>query len=336
VPAISLRGWYITQAVQKLDRSVPLLARRDAVLRVFLVAAGAGAPAPAVRVTLNRPGQAPWVRAIPAPAAAVPVVFREESLGRSWNLRIPGWALAPGGTLDLEVDPGGALAGIAPADRHVHAALDVRELPIIRIVLVPVVQQGLTGEVVGGGRTLDSWVARFRAMFPVGELIVEQGEPLVFTGNLNHHPGADADWVRVLHELRERRRLAGDVGSYYYGVVKRSNGIGTLGDTPVGYPVAAGWDDPQHYQDTFAHEMAHSIGLSHAPCGVAIGIHHWPTDPAHANAALGATGLDVAALEVKPANAFHDIMSYCPPYWISDFSYQLALENLLEQPYPDE
>jgi len=35
---IGMHGWYVTQAVQKLDRSVPLVAGRDGVLRVFLTA----------------------------------------------------------------------------------------------------------------------------------------------------------------------------------------------------------------------------------------------------------------------------------------------------------
>jgi hypothetical protein len=54
-----LHGWYITQAVQTLDRSVPLVARRDGVLRVFLRASAANHAAPTVRVTITGGGGLP-------------------------------------------------------------------------------------------------------------------------------------------------------------------------------------------------------------------------------------------------------------------------------------
>jgi hypothetical protein len=72
-PSISLHGWYITQATQRLDRSVPLVAGRDGVLRVFLRASGANTATPEVRVTLTG-GSPPtaWVRTLTAPGPGVP------------------------------------------------------------------------------------------------------------------------------------------------------------------------------------------------------------------------------------------------------------------------
>jgi hypothetical protein len=240
--------------------------------------------------------------------------------------------LAPGAHIHLEVDPAAAVPEIAPALRNIQSALDVRRVAPVRITLVPVTQSGLTGEVVGGGRTLESWVARFKAMYPVAEVDVRLGAPLATSANLNPHPHDDHDWTRLIGELEARRaedQRRGEAGRYYYGVVKRLMGASAVGQTPVQSHVAAGWDDPASYQDTFAHEMGHAMGMAHAPCGLgdppgpAYGA--WPGDPAHARAQLGAAGLDVATLTPKLSPAFRDIMSYCPPYWVSDHTYTFIL-----------
>jgi len=323
-PHITLHGWYITQAIQKLDRSVPLVAGREGVLRVFLTANSPNQAAPAVRVTLTGGAHAPWQRTIAAPGATVPTECHEDQMNSSRNLPIPGDVLAPNAHIQLEVDPGGGAAGIAPAARNVQSALTVHRVPIIRITLVPVLQSGLTGEVESGGRTRNAWVARFRAMYPVSRIDLRvDPNPLRTTANLNHHANADHDWVQLLGELKALRLSRGEAGRYYYGVVKRSSGQGTVGDTPVAGQEAAGWDDLAGYQDTFAHEMGHALGRNHAPCGVAVYGHDtgWPADAAHAGAALGAVGLDVATLTVKPSPQFKDIMGYCPPYWVSDTTY---------------
>ena len=336
---ITLQGWYLTQAIQKLDRSVPLVAKRDGLLRVFLRANTANQVAPSVRVTLTGGAGAPWQRTIPAPKASVTTAFAESDLASSWNLPIPGNVLAEHGHIQLEVDPDGATAGIAAAARNIQSALDVRRAAIMRITLVPVTQSGLTGEITGNGRTLQSWVARFRALFPVPQHIDVQvaPTPLVTTANLNQGGHGWAQLHGELEHLRQADELTGAVGRYYYGVVKRSNGLGTLGETPVQSHVAAGWDGP-NYQDTFAHEMGHALGMAHAPCGLGLPAGHpvyglWPNDPAHADAQLGAAGMDVAARSPKPATAFKDIMSYCPPYWVSDHTYTFIMNYREENPF---
>ena len=320
---ISLHGWYITQAVQKLDRSIPLVAQRDGVLRVFLKASGANRATPMVRVTITGGAISPWQRVIPAPTPSVPTQVDENDINSSWNLRIPGSALAPDGHIQLEVDPDQAVAEVDPTARQVQSALEVRRVPVLRITLIPVAQSGLTGEVETGGRTREGWLARFRAMYPVAGIDLRVGPVHRTTANLNDHPDDDHDWAQLLGELGNLRLANGDAGCYYYGVVKRSNAHGTHGQTPVAAQEAAGWDDLAGYQDTFAHEMGHALGRNHAPCGVPVFGHDtgWPSGPAHAQAALGAAGLDVATMTAKASPAFRDIMGYCPPYWVSDVTY---------------
>ncbi|MGA2079783.1 MAG: hypothetical protein ABSH53_04100 [Holophaga sp.] len=345
-PSISLHGWYITQATQRLDRSVPLVAGRDGVLRVFLRASGANTATPEVRVTLTG-GSPPtaWVRTLTAPGPGVPTEVREDDLGRSWNLSIPRALLVPGATIRLEVDPGGAVPGIDPASKVVAAPLTVREIPPVYIKLIPVRQpDGSVGEVVGGGRTLDTWTDHFRRMFPVAEVHTELGRELATPGNLSA-PG-DAAWLRLLAQLENRRKNVDcEPGKYYFGVVRLSHRRGghnhLHGLSHLASGESAGWDDLAAYQDTFAHEMGHSFGRAHAPCGVPGADADldplWPRDPQHQDAALGAVGLDVAAMAagapaIRTSPDYQDLMSYCPPYWISDYVYLRVMIHLATHP----
>jgi hypothetical protein len=309
-------------------------------LRVFLRADRATRVIPRVRATILG-GGAPWVHDIP-PAAQVPAQINELDLGSSWNLTIPGERLVPGARIRLEVDPGRRIPSVAEAARSVEERLDVHEVPEIGITLVPVEQigSGLTGEVTGPDRTLDSWKEMFRKVFPVATVKLWQGPLLRTTANLDH-AGNDADWTQLLGELEQRRDEdweRGDTGRYLYGVVRVGH-AGTLGQSPMGHAVAAGGDSPATYKAAFAHEMGHAFGLAHAPFNVPPGefLADWPVaDPAYAHASLGAVGLDLATGQIKAPTAFKDLMSYAPPeqLWVSDHNYKKVLMWRVVHPAP--
>ena len=66
---------------------------------------------------------------------------------------------------------------------------------------------------------------------------------------------------------------------------------------------------------TFAHELGHAHGLSHAPCGDAAEPDKKYPYP---NANIGVQGYNVFIPKLFPSST-PDIMSYCDPAWISDF-----------------
>jgi hypothetical protein len=341
---VTLQGWYLTQATQRMDRSVPLVAHRDAVLRVFLLAPGGATGRPAVRVTVQD-GASTWTQTIPASGTSLPAKGQEDNLAASCNLPVPGSALLPGARIRLEVDPERQFPGLADAARLVEAPLEVREVPVLKITLVPVRQSatGSTGEVVGPARTLESWLEVFRKVYPVADVRIKVGAVLTTTAHLdNHDPRQDQGWFQLLGELEQRRAALwaqGDTGEFVYGVVKRAHGHGTVGLTPVQSPVSAGWDAPNVYRTTFAHEMGHALGRAHAPFNLPANepLGDWPVqDPAYAQASLGAVGLDVAAMAVKAPGRFKDIMSYADPalYWVSDHTYLKVMAWREQHPAP--
>ena len=77
------------------------------------------------------------------------------------------------------------------------------------------------------------------------------------------------------------------------------------------------WD--LHGDDFSAHEIGHNLGMSHAPCGN-------PADPdpnfPYADGTVGQYGFDVNGQTVADKTQ-PDIMSYCDPEWVSDYTYKM-------------
>jgi hypothetical protein len=79
-------------------------------------------------------------------------------------------------------------------------------------------------------------------------------------------------------------------------------------------------------RETVAHELGHNFGRPHAPCGNPAGPDvSYP----YFDAQLGAQGWDVystlsgSTTRARPIGTdSRDIMSYCRPIWVSDYTYQ--------------
>lgn len=332
---LSIAGAYLVQSVQDTSGTVPLVANRDAYLRVFVIANQASVTPPAVQVTLTN-GGTPWIQTISAPGglASTPTTLNEASWGSSWNLLVPAAQVQVGTTLLVQVNPTGAVAetdgtnNVFPSN-GVAGNLDVRTVKPFLLTLVSVVQQSLTGNV-DTGRTLASWPDRLQRMYPIGSVDVQKrSSTLTTTADLNTGASPSASvtgWSQLLGEL-ETKRAAEASTRYYYGAVNVNYGSGIAGLGYVGAPSAIGWDkmgstDGYSYPEVLAHEVGHNFGRHHAPCGVTDPDASWPTDPAHANAAIGVYGYDVAKSALKMPTA-KDIMSYCDGnLWISDYTFK--------------
>ncbi|HLO65585.1 MAG TPA: IPT/TIG domain-containing protein [Holophaga sp.] len=333
-------GWYLTQATQDLDRSVPLVANRDGFLRVFLRASALNLASPSIRATIIRPDGQIWTALAQPPGLSVPVRLDEGTLEASWNLPVPGTALAPGSLLTLALVPGGAMPEAAPVWNEGPRPLDVRVMQPLRVTLVPIVQaNGAQGDVtLGGTRTLADWADLLKRLFPVattaGGVDIQVGTPLASTQTLV--PDNDGPWAATINELELKRMADNALDRFYFGVVRLGWDSGTLGLTGLGAlthtPFALGTDAPDAYQRTFAHEMGHVLGRDHAPCGgVVAAPGNWPDagarNGAYTGGRIGIFGLDVARRELKDPARCTDIMGYCADTWISDFTYRGILNR---------
>lgn len=331
---------YLVQSSQTWSGDVPLVAGRQALLRIFLLARSAGAAAPAVRARLVDTASGATVQsyALPAPVAQIPQSYQEGSLATSWNLVIPGADIQPGRHLVAEIDP---LPGVA-ANRQstslrspAAGSLDVRAVPALGVTLVPIVQDGRTPDVTST-RTADSWLDRARRIHPLRDANVLVGATYTSKTVMN---ASGAGWDTMLGELAQKRAAEGSARNYVGVVNIDCTGSCVAGIGYVGEGVALSWD-LSSYQKTTAHELGHNFTLLHAPCG---GIANGSEDPwwssaggGYANAHIGVFGWDALGTAgplgtLKDPAGIFDHMSYCgssTTTWTSDHNYRQAMAFL--------
>ncbi len=78
-------------------------------------------------------------------------------------------------------------------------------------------------------------------------------------------------------------------------------------------------NDIRESVNTAVHEIGHSQGASHVDCGGAA-----DPDPAypHMNGRIGSRGLDPLTAQFYLPESYADFMSYCRPYWVSDYRFK--------------
>ena len=309
---------YLVQPVQSREFPVPLVAGEEALLRVFVTAADANEePLPAVRASFYLNGELAHVADIAGKAGPIPTDVDEGSLAKSSNGVIPGEVVRPGLEMVIEVDPGGTLdPGLGVTNRIPRTgrmSVDVREMPTLDLTLIPFLWSTdpdaaiveLTAAMAADpeGHEL---LEHTRMLLPVGELDVTAHEPVVTSSNDAYAMHAQTWAIRAME----------GGGGHYMGMMSGPvTGAGGLGSVPgrITFSVPG--------SGVIAHELGHNMSLSHAPCGTA-------GDPAfpHFDGATGAWGYDFRDGGGLVGPEEKDLMSYCGPWWISDFHFTNALD----------
>jgi hypothetical protein len=326
-PSLNLRiaNISITQSVQTFENDVPLVAGRDALLRVVALANQSNRVTPAVRVRLFAGGVLETVT-IPASADTTPTGRSDGDLGTTWNLRIPGSRVQPGLAVTADVDPAGSIPEADETDNTFPAgppqSFAVRSTPPLAITLVPVRQQAnqLEGDVTLANR--DQYLDRTQRMYPLPgyDATVHQVYTTTTAAPLQSDD-ANGAWNTILSEMFALQVTEGSERQYY-GVVRIGYQSGIAGLGFIGLPVAIGYDRPDDRGRVAAHELGHTWNRLHAPCGNPPGSD--PNFP-HAGGIIGRIGYDIVQGALKP-RITPDIMGYCVDPWISDYTYQAVMD----------
>jgi len=325
---------YLVQSTQTRDGSVPLVANKDAFVRVFVVASGENTLAPSVRVRLSQNGTVQQTFTIAAPTSSVPTGVDQSSMSKSWNVKIPGSMIQPGLQILADVDPTNQVSESNEQDNSFPTsgtpqALQVSALQAFRLRFIPMVQEenGRRGAVTASN--IDTYLTFTRKIHPVSSIDADLRDPYTVRG-LGFDPQGNT-WQAAVAEL-DAVRVAEGSNRFYYGVVNTDyNGGGVVG-IAAGIPAGAalGWDRFPDAPITVAHEIGHDWGRRHAPCGGAGGPD--PNYP-YPLGMIGVYGLDVETQEVKIPSANTDIMGYCDArFWISDYNFSAIFAYRVSHP----
>lgn len=348
--AITTAQW--TQGSQTPEGTIPMLRNgRDAVVNVGTYSA-AGVPVPiafALRL-FDAGGDLLWTDTVNAPVlpgATEPWMSFVQFL-------VPSAQLQPGLRWEVVRDPAAALADAdSTNDRYptgTHEPVNLITPPPLRVRLVPIalLANGGVAPAVTAGH-VESYLAMFRALMPIGDVEVTIGAPFGTSANFGTAPsgGAPAFWTALLPQL-DAARLADAANSdaHWVGVVSPpagfnfvtnggwgyipANGASTAAGTRTFALIRAGWfTDPQSTPRLFAHELGHNLGRAHAPCGLPAAPD--PSFP-HSGGTVGPGGNNtydwqtgIAARAYPVVTTLGDVMGYCSPIWISSYSYAAML-----------
>ncbi len=319
-----IAGVHLTQAIQKPDGSLPLVAGRDAMLRVFVVASAANTARPDVRVRLYDGSTLLQSTTVTAPEASVRTATADGTLGSTWNLPVSGALMRTSLRVQVELDPTQAIAdadrsdNVWPADGP-SEAMQVYSVPPFNVRFVPIVTGSRTGSV--SSSNVEQYLDLTRQLWPIKDVVADVRAPFTASVSALQSNNGDNSWGTVLSELNVLRATDGVASSmHYYGVVNVSYNSGIAG---IGYlpgRSAVGWDHMPSGGKVAAHEWGHNFARPHAPCGVA-GESGFP----YSGGIIGNWGWNsLTNTLVSPAAT--DLMGYCSNVWVSDYSWWQVMQ----------
>ena len=324
---LAIDGLEVNQSIQTSQNTIPLVAHRPAMVRVY-ARTGRGEPPLAVTVALvaTRGGSPLGSLSLgPQSLAAAP---GRGDYASTFNARLPADWLWGQVELVAYVDPANAVHESDEGNNAAALTLTFNEVPPLDLKIVPVnyTHQGTLGTGIYPGRSIDpisDWLIR---TFPLSAVNVTYHTGYNFSGDLS----LSSEWVRLLVEMTGLKAGEGAPdGQVYYALVPtRDDGnrwfiAGIAGIGWLGHRVSVGLDlnEAGRSGSLAGHEIGHNFGRAHAPCG---GPSSVDAAYPYAGASIGEYGLDVASNTLLDPATTVDMMSYCRPEWISDYTY-LAL-----------
>ena len=360
LPIVFIDGVEVTQAIQDMNQTVPLVAGKKTVVRAYVNYAPS---AKDVRGELmaSRSLAGPWVT-IPSigfakldPSRTGHTVAdlrdRRRNLAYSLNFALPDTLTGPGPVWvrlsRVTATDGQQLPLFSFFPKQVKftagAPLRVRLIRIRYTSGSPAVTYLPTAT---DQANIASWLPR---AYPTNAL-----QMTVTTVDAAVAAPFDAASINAqLAGIRAQDRAAGADGrTHYFGLV--SDGAFFMRGLAAGIPTTPhpstvasgptgsgtwGWDTDGSYGDWYTgHELGHTFGRFHAEfCGATGGAPYPYPDGQLANADEAFEGLDVGdpalgfPMAVMPGTEWHDVMTYCAKEWLSPFTYQGIMDRLVAE-----
>ena len=323
---------HLIQATQSREFPVPLVAGREALLRVFVTSEeDTGAMLPPVRATFFVDGAEVRAEDIPAGSSLIPTEVQEGELDLSPHAVIPAEVIQEGLEMVVEIDPDGTLDPNLGVSKRIpesgRMAVDVQAVPPLLVTLLPFVWTGDNDReavtFVSNADPDDEFFFQTKTYLPVGTFEITRHGSVTVDSNGSADLIADVGRIRVMEAgVGHWMGLLPDIGGNIAGRATFpifSDSVPWYGKVAISRLNA----------ETFAHELGHNLSLFHADCGGAGGPDvSYPYEDGR----IGVWGWDSrdGGSLVDPASSVRDFMTYCDPAWVSDYYFANALRYRLQ------
>lgn len=316
----------------------PIVAQKPAMVRAFVSPMAGWSPQEVRGVLTLRDGD-DWHDFVSA--RTITGTSNEGDAGSFFEWDVPAEALTIGTdyAVSLSVPDGmdpstaGSMASRFPAGGD-FSGLGAEGNGGLDIVVVPIRYQGRLPDT--GPGVIAALEEHALALFPTGDVRITVREPYDWGRGINRSGGGWTDLLNGMLSLRDSERPGNEV--YYLGVFNPGGnfesycsfgcvtGLAPLNDMNVeGFRVgiALGFTGEVH-RFTQLHELAHAHGRAHAPCGNPRGID---SSYPYGGARIGVRGYDARSGTIH-ASSTTDVLGYCTPQWISDYTSRALFDRM--------
>jgi hypothetical protein len=319
------------QSVQSASNGVTLIADKPALLRVYAQASQFSGSTPLASVTVEASRDGATIGSLTIGPEVVPSEPTADDLDSTFNFDLPVEWLRGQVTLTATIDSANDVSEPDETNNSSSADFTFQTVPPLSLTIVPIQYVDIVTGITFTEPAHDPITPWLLAAFPISHVNVSYHSPLTFMGDLRR----GEEWSRLLEQLTSL--WAAEVGPesphVYYGLVPNSapggeswfpGGISGYGW--IGQRVSVGIDFGEATGENAGHEIGHNLGRQHAPCGNPVDVDpHYP----YPNASIGVYGVDTSEEILLDPNQTRDMMSYCGPEWVSDYTYEGLLQDQL-------
>jgi hypothetical protein len=200
----------------------------------------------------------------------------------------------------------------------------------LAIRIVPVVIGGLAPDITA--EAIETYRSRLYSLYPATKVVVDVRDTAFEWPTAVEADGTGwGELLDAIVTLRQDDGVSDNV--YYFGAFKPADrfykycsrgcilGLSGLVSNPLDAvgraSIGIGYGD-ETSAETLAHEVGHAHGRAHSPCG---GVEYPDKKYPYTDASIGVYGYDLNNKSLLDPDTYTDMMGYCDPTWVSDFTF---------------